>query len=680
MAASVIIPMLFKGIDEASNPLNGMFNNILQKFGKFKEMTGKFAAGGALMGAGVKLAQSMAPAVQAYANLQEAQVDLKTSMMDSTGAVSTQFKEISTLAETLGNKLPGTTADFYTLFKTMMNNGVSAASILDRVGKAAAYLAVDLKMPYEVAGEFAARMKEATGVADAEMFNFLDTISRANSIGIKAEEMKYAFSRSAGSLKTLGLQGLKSSQDMTAFFAVLGRSGQSGEMAATSFNSIARSIMDPEKLKKIQAEAGKLGVSFEFFKDGKFDSVETMVAQFDKLRGMDPRKTAAVINAITGGGQDAEALGIIINKGLGGYKKMQEELAKKAALEDKVNAKLETLNALWEATTGTIENLKAALGAGLEPVLVPIIKKIGEIAGSIKNWLQENPAMARFIGMVITLSGTFLTLMGAVKIIQGIRLAMSMLNLTMGANPFVRIAMLIIGLISLIYANWDGISKWFSEKFDAVSNVVTGFVEGARSVLSGVVNFFTQPIAEAVNVMIDLFNKPGETVRKMVEKIKKLISSIGRGVLKFLGIHVEEEGAKPVAEVAKVTKDMRDQLPSSPAKKGALRDINKLKFVEPIAQNIKVKAPILMNAVDRLTRPAHDLMAKTFGNMVPLKPAFAGASGGGGNIVANFNIHLNGSATNKDGALVANECRRQFEELWRQHQERQKRITLGSVA
>lgn len=175
MEAAMKIAVVLQAFDKMSSVVNTATNNAETKMRKL--MSKSFVEGGTMMATGVALAKSMQPAVEAFAKLEDANTNLQVSMMDSTGAIDKNFEKVQGLAEKLGDMLPGATKDFDEMFEVMMNNGVKSRSILDGVGKAASFLAVDLKMPYAAAGEFAARMKTATGVADSEMLKFMDTIA-----------------------------------------------------------------------------------------------------------------------------------------------------------------------------------------------------------------------------------------------------------------------------------------------------------------------------------------------------------------------------------------------------------------------------------------------------------------------------------------------------------------------
>lgn len=70
---------------------------------------------------------------------------LKVAMMDANGEVGKSFQDINKLAIGPGNQLPGTTADFQNMMQMLVRQGIPAENILGGVGKATAYLAVQLK-------------------------------------------------------------------------------------------------------------------------------------------------------------------------------------------------------------------------------------------------------------------------------------------------------------------------------------------------------------------------------------------------------------------------------------------------------------------------------------------------------------------------------------------------------
>jgi len=679
MDATMKIAVILSAFDRMSSVVNQATDNAEKRMKKL--MTKNFAEGGAMMATGVALVKSLQPAVSAYSKLEEANVDLKASMLDASGAVDQNFEKITQLAEQLGDKLPGATADFDALFKTMLENGLKSENILNGVGKAAAFLAVDLKMPFEAAGEFSARMKEATGVADNEMLKFMDTISRLKSLGIGADEMRYAFSRSSGTLKLLGLQGLQASNDMGVLYAQMIRvGGMSGETAGTSFNNIMQNLLDSKKFSKVDAEAKKLGVTLNFFKDGKFLGIENMVAQFGKLSSFDINKRANLVQLLTGGGQDAQAVNTIISQGTAGFSKLRSEMEKKAALNDKVNLKLATLKSLWEATTGTIENMLAALGAGLAPVLKPVVEMIGTVAAKIKEWLSNNPALAKFISMLIATAGIALTLAGVVKIIAGIRIAMQLLNITLMANPFILIAAAAILAISLIYANWGKIRAWFGRLWQGVKNIFSTVWNGIKTTAlavftphvliyrnwSKITAFFSNLWQGVKNVFFGVVTWLKGLGSTFYNAGKNIVMSIFRGIKDFF--------MYPINKVKDMVGKIRKYLPFSPAKEGPLRDIHKIRLVETIAESIRPNS-----LVDKMRHVAKLSMGAITGKPGGARSVGAMAGVGGNNTTIHFTVNLNGTATKQDANNIFSEFEKKLPQMLKKYQGQQTRVSFGGV-
>ncbi|PHV10068.1 phage tail tape measure protein [Chitinimonas sp. BJB300] len=140
--------------------------------------------GAAMLGAGYVTGRAMMAPVSAYASAEDARTGLRVSMMEKGGAVRQEYADIVALAEKLGDRLPGTTADFQEMMTMLTRQGMSAKAILGGVGEATAYLGVQLKLPYAQAAEYAAMLQDATGALEKDMMGVIDTIQRTFYVGI----------------------------------------------------------------------------------------------------------------------------------------------------------------------------------------------------------------------------------------------------------------------------------------------------------------------------------------------------------------------------------------------------------------------------------------------------------------------------------------------------------------
>lgn len=533
MDKAVKIALILTAMDKASAVVDAFASKSSRRLravqDKSYEIGKKSAVAAAALGGAM-----MAP-ISAFADLEDAGLRLKSVMMRDGGVVPEKmFKALNEQAIMLGNKLPGTTADFQNLYATMLEQGTPAQAILSGTGKAAAYLAVQLKMPTDQAGILASRLRMQMGIADNEMMKFMDIMARIKNVGVDPVEMQYAFGRSAGVLKLLNVQGLQASKTMGALFALLIREGgATGETAGTGISKILNELMNPTKMKKFNAVAKEMGLHFEFFKNGKFLGMENFVAQLSKFGGMDPQKIAKLLIPLTGGeGMDNQFIASLSKIGPDGLNKMTESLASQAAMTDKVNLMLDGLKLKWEAGLGNFINALAAFGGAISPLLKGLADGLGSVSASLQKFITQHQTLSKVIGVVliaftgllsIVAGGGFLigaftsglsnmillfsnplirwipgifaqigaaiARMGLLLLTRGIP-AMVSFTATVWANAAAWLAnpatWIILGIIAavvalvaigyVLYKNWDKIMLWFSEKWVTLKAGVSGVI------------------------------------------------------------------------------------------------------------------------------------------------------------------------------------------------------------
>lgn len=714
---------------------------------------------GAMMAAGG--AAVLYKPIQAFADMEDASTSLKTSMMKDGGVVSQYFERINQIAIELGNRLPGTTADFQNMMSTLIKQGVSEETIIKGVGKSAAYLAVALKLPYEEGAKMAAKLKEATGVTNEDFLNFMDTIARTSNLGVQADEMQYAFSRSAGALKLMGIQGLEASKSISAVYATLIRTGASGETVGTGMQAILNTFMNVDKMKVFNAEAAKLGVQMEFVdkKTGQFKGVENMIAQFDKLRQFNPQQRASLVQALLGPGQDASFMNTLIDKGIAGYNDMIASMNSQATLEQKVEAQLSTLKQLWEAATGTFTNTLAAFGETIAPQLKSLTLWFGKLSESLSGFIKNHPGFAKILGLGImgftaiagTIGAVGFAVAGAAKafsfgfgglrlIMQGgawaaksiswlsflmkyqfvnsvlpalskIGTAFKALWAIMAANPWILIAAAAIAAIILIYKNWDKIVAFFKmiwekiklfahQAWEWLKKMFLNYtpqgliikhwdsISGWFSDLWDKVKKFTNKAWEWLKKMFLNYTPHGLIIKhwdsitgwfsKLWDKVKNVFQGFvnwlkglgsifvkaGANIMTSIWEGIKSMASKPVQAVQDVVKKIREFLPFSPAKRGPLMDLHRVKIVETIAQAVK-PAP-LVKAMQVTTAAA--MLAVTPVIAKPIEPLKVNStinsqSGVGSNSVS---VVYNPSITIASGS---NQDKQAFTDLLKQHKD-----------
>ncbi|ARB26962.1 phage tail tape measure protein, partial [Pseudomonas tolaasii] len=375
-------------------------------YDKTQSLAGSVAVSGAAgLGVGYAASRPVVSAIKAFAPNEDSATQLKVSMMDDTGKVSADFQKITDLATKLGDRLPGTTADFQNMMTMLRRQGISAQSILGGTGEAAAYLGVQMKMEATQAAEFAAKMQDATRTTEKDMMGLMDTIQRGFYAGMDPSNMIQGFSKISPVMDVIKKSGIDAAKELAPLLIMMDQASMDGSSAGNAFRKIFQAGLNQDKVDKansIAAGANK-GVSLKFTDDkGNFAGLENLYAQVEKLKVLNDTDRTAVISKLFG--DDAETmttLNTMMNKGLAGYQEIQEKLRVQADLRTRVNEQLGTLTNVMEAAEGSFTNAMAEFGAAVAPDLKDLINTAGEIANRVGTWARENPKLAAGLVKVV---------------------------------------------------------------------------------------------------------------------------------------------------------------------------------------------------------------------------------------------------------------------------------------
>lgn len=415
-------------------------------YDKTQSLAGSVAVSGATsLGAGYAASRPVVSAIKAFAPNEDSATQLKVSMMDDTGKVSEDFQKITDLATKLGDRLPGTTADFQNMMTMLRRQGISAQSILGGTGEAAAYLGVQMKMEATEAAEFAAKMQDATRTTEKDMMGLMDTIQRGFYAGMDPSNMIQGFSKISPVMDVIKKSGIDAAKELAPLLIMMDQASMDGSSAGNAFRKIFQAGLNQDKVEKansIAAGANK-GVSLKFTDDkGNFAGLENLYAQVEKLKVLNDSDRTAVISKLFG--DDAETmttLNTMMNKGLAGYQEIQEKLRVQADLRTRVNEQLGTLTNVMEAAEGSFTNAMAEFGTAVAPDLKALINTLGELANGVGAWARENPKLAGGLVKVVaavavaavvfgTLALTMASMLGPFAVL---RYGMAMFGIRLGS-------------------------------------------------------------------------------------------------------------------------------------------------------------------------------------------------------------------------------------------------------
>ncbi len=441
---------------------------------KSQRVAGNLAVNGAAgLGVGYAASRPVAAAVKAFAPNEDSATQLKVSMMDNTGKVSEDFQKITDLATKLGDRLPGTTADFQNMMTMLRRQGISAQSILGGTGEAAAYLGVQLNMGATEAAEFAAKMQDATRTSEKDMMGLMDTIQRGFYAGVDPTNMLQGFSKIAPVMDVIKKSGIDAAKELAPLLIMMDQAAMDGGSAGNAFRKIFQAGLNQDKVDKANKALAKSkpGMSFKFTDDkGNFAGLENLYAQIEKLKGLNDTDRTEIKQTLFG--DDAETMSTLdamMNKGLAGYREVQQKLQTQADLRNRVNEQLGTLTNVMEAAEGSFTNAMAEFGAAVAPDLKDLINTLGEIANSVGAWARENPKLAGGLVKVVAAIAALAFVFGG--------LALTMASM-LGPFAVLRYGMTMFGL------QGGGITKMLGRLMPTLTglarNVFPMFAQGIR--------------------------------------------------------------------------------------------------------------------------------------------------------------------------------------------------------
>ncbi|MBS0501126.1 MAG: phage tail tape measure protein [Proteobacteria bacterium] len=382
-------------------------------------MRGAMAAGVGM--AGQRLGGALGKPVQAFADAEEAQTQLKISFMQADGSVVPEYQQILDKAEELGDRLPGTTADFIRMMTVLRQEGMSAKAVLGGLGDAAANLGVLLGTGPEEAAAKMAKMQDSLRATENEMGEVADLMQRAKYLGADMSFMQSAIGNAAPVMDIMKTQGAEAMRMLAPMAVMMNQAGmEDGGSVGNAVRKIYDRAMNSKKVAKANAAMKAAGTGARLdFTDGKgeFGGLEKLFNQLSKLRALSTVDRGLVMNALWG--DDAETNRVLtkwINDNLDGYSQTVEKMKAQADLQKRVNEQLGTLKAVADAAAGSYSNLLKELGASIAPELKALLNGLGALARAVGTWAKENPTVTKALMLLAAGAAALMVGVGALGV------------------------------------------------------------------------------------------------------------------------------------------------------------------------------------------------------------------------------------------------------------------------
>jgi TP901 family phage tail tape measure protein len=454
MANKLNVQVIVGLVDRLSGPLKGLQGRV-KALGQKMQQTGL-----AMTGVGAGIAAAFAPAIRAFADVEDAMTRLQVATMRKGGVIPDTFRDLEDLANTLGDRLPGTTSDFVRMLTMLQRQGIKTETILAGTGEAAANLAVMLQMTPEDAAKFTSQLQDATQTLPEDMLALVDGIQRAFHVGLDPGPMLEAISAITPGMTAIRSEGIAGAKAMLPLLAMLDQAKIGGSMAGTAMSKIFTAGFDTEKIKKANALLRGTGVQPLSFVDsaGYHKGLDSLLTQVETLQKLSPQKQDDYLSTLFGtDGETLRTLAVLVKKGKTGYDSMVASMEDQATLQERMDKLLGTLLNLWDAASGTFTNLQAAIGELLKPEIQALVTWFGEVSAAAKQWTQDNPELAKTLALVTVGIAGLLVALGSLGIVVGTTLwALAPLAgvLAILLSP-VALAVAAIAALAYVFTHWE---------------------------------------------------------------------------------------------------------------------------------------------------------------------------------------------------------------------------------
>ena len=636
--------------DKSGAKLRAVTGNMETNLKSFRSRANAVASkafdfGKAAGAVGLGLGATLVAPIKAAADMQKMNIALRSSFQGNKAQADEAFKTITDFAAKTPYAMEEALGGFLKLKNLGMDPSMKA---MESYGNTASAMGKSLD-----------QMVEA--VADASMGEF----ERLKEFGIKASTHGNKVEFTFGKTKTV--VG-KNAKEIQAYIKSIGDKNFAGAMEEQSKSIYGQWSTLTDNMKMSMAKVGEKLIPIL---NDLFDKVGPIIDKVAKWIEKNPELTGTIVKVVAGAAVlslGISALSFTFGGLVKGLVAVHSGCGRLAEAYNKLTGKKKGLRIVTDENTSRMSRFSKFMSEKAGPAIKKFgvavkdyggkaLTAIGTATRKSLTWVGSSVgSMFSKLGAATTALGSKLSFMGravsgAFKMVGG---AFSAVGRMMAANPILAAVLIIAAVAFLLIKNWDTVKKWFSDfgkwfknNWDIVLSIFMPFIGIPAMIIKRwgtIKKFFT-----------DLINYFKGTF-------------IGKMIMKMVGGGIEEKKQEPVKKIAAVTKDMRDHLPSSPAKKGAFKDLHKVKIVETLAKTIKL-GPLGIMA--KIARGAVDLFTK--GLKQPGSIQLGGVVASGSAITANFTINLNGSATKQDGDML----KRKIKECLDDMQKKQTRLSLA---
>lgn len=286
-----------------------------------------------------------------------------------------------------------------------------------------------------------------------------------------------------------------------------------------------------------------------------------------------------------------------------------------------------------------LKNLSTELGQVLIPIITPFIAKLRDLVGRFKNLSDEQKQnIVKWAGIAAALGPVLLVVGKLIAFIPSLIAGFKALGVVLGVltSPIGLVVVAIGALVAWLVYAWKTNENFRNGIINGWNNIVAAAQQLATNIATWFGNMVNTIITTGTNIVNSVkqtWDNVTTSISNAVGKAKEAASSVMQGVIdtikgwfgSFVGAGANIVGmiadgirgavGKVKSAIGSVTSKIRDFLPFSPAKKGALRDIHRLNFGGTIADSIKRDSFKPIQAVSDLTQGIRSTWSNDVGRL-----------------------------------------------------------------
>lgn len=512
------------------NAKQAAYNQYRGQVEKLKDISGKAQIIGAqATAAGATMTAPLANSVRDFMGFEDAMLGVARQVQglkDDAGNLTPEFEQWKQKIQNLSTELPLTTVQIANMIESAARMDVPKEQLEEFVRlNTQMATAFDAANPDELVEQYGKitknfKLSSAASRELADAINYLDD----NAISKGTEIIGFMN-------RVSGISGIAkiTEKNMAALGSTLQTAGAGEEDSATAVNAIFTRLSSATKKKPVRGALKAMGLDASQVELGMAkDAQGTLMKIVETVKKMPEQKRLGFIADLVGT-EHTKTLALLASNTEEWRRQIElaNSQAAKGSMGREFDTRMKALSSTWGIFKNQLFNLNATIGNALAPTLDNLMKKIGGIVETIRNWIIAHPKLSSnlmiFIGVIggsLTIFGAFATILSFVLYpVARLFLGLSKLNILL---PKFKSSMASVGgsifrgLLSplkllgfafsttgfaiaaaalLIYKFWNPIKAFFG-----------GFLGGLKSGLAPVLEKF-QPLGTAFGVVVGWIEK-----------------------------------------------------------------------------------------------------------------------------------------------------------------------------